>query len=80
MTEINEEEYEAMKTLVMKHNSRINILYRLVSLSEIVILLVLIISFYLIYNDVSFKFAAVLFVVFFVVLFCASYMIQRNRI
>ncbi len=76
---INEEEYEAMKKLVLKHNSRIKALYRLTSLSEITVLAVLIISLYPFYVTFGFINAAVVFIVFFAVSCAISYMIQKNN-
>lgn len=76
---INEEEYEAMKKLVLKHNSRIKTLYRLTSLSEITVLAVLIISLYPFYVTFGFVYVVAIFIIFFTVSCAISYMIQKNN-
>ena len=76
---IDEREYEAMKKLVSKHNSRIKTLYRLVSLSEVTILLVLIISLYPFYVTFGFIGAMVVFIILFAASCVISHMIQKDN-
>ena len=75
---INEREYEAMKKLISKHDSRINALYRLTSFSEIMILFVLLVSLYPFYVTFGLAYTIVIFIVLFAVSCIISHMIQRD--
>ena len=76
---IDEKEYEAMVKLVLKHDIRIKTLYRLVSSSEITILLVLIISLYPFYVTFGFIGAIVVFIILFAASCIISHMIQKDN-